>query len=93
MKTNDVSFNFIRAVCALGIIVFHFSCHISDTLYRPLFITQNFAWGNCLVSTFFLLSGLLIYRNNRTVPSLGKFYIKRVKSIFPSFYLAFFIAL
>ena len=90
MKTNDMSFNFIRAVCALGIIVFHFSCHISDTLYRPLFVTQNFAWENCLVSTFFLLSGLLIYRNNRTVPSLGKFYIKRVKSIFPSFYLAFF---
>lgn len=90
MKNNDLSFNFIRAVCALGIIVFHFSCHLPDTLYRPLFYVANCSWGACFVAVFFVLSGLLIYRNNKTLSSVKVFYFKRIKSIFPAFYIAFF---
>ena len=90
MKTNDLSFNFIRAICALGIIVFHFSCYLPDTLYRPLLNTANCSWGSCIVVVFFVLSGTLIYRNNKTITSVKHFYIKRAKTIFPAFYLAFF---
>lgn len=90
MKNNDLSFNFIRAVCALGIIVYHFSCHLPATLCRPLLSTANCFWGDCIVAVFFILSGILIYRNNRTITSLKTFYFKRIKSIFPAFYLAFF---
>lgn len=90
MKNNDLSFNFIRAVCALGIIIYHFSCHLPVNLYRPLFFRTNFSWGACFVTVFFILSGLLIYRNNKSISSLKTFYLKRIKSIFPAFYIAFF---
>lgn len=83
------SFDFIRAVCALGIVVFHYSCQIGDKLYRPLFSFANGGWGEVFVGAFFLLSGAMLYYNHSEIKNLKAFYFKRFKSIFPMFYIAF----
>jgi hypothetical protein len=38
---------------------------------------------------FFMLSGALLYKNNSTISSYKSFFIKRWKSIFPMFYIAY----
>lgn len=85
---RDRSFDFVRALCALGIVAYHFSCHLREGAFLPLFNTGNIDWGSTLVTTFFVLSGILLYKNNKEI-YLKKYYYKRWKAIFPSFYLAF----
>lgn len=92
-KTQErlISFDFIRALCALGIVVFHYSCRIIDTgLFRPLYLYANGDWGGTFVCIFFLLSGAVLYHNHREIKNLKYFYYKRFKAIYPMFYIAFF---
>lgn len=89
-KARLLSFDLIRALCAVGIIVFHFSCELSDTVsLKVLHSYANGSWGNTIVNIFFLISGAMLYYNNSEIKSLKKFYYKRFKSIFPMFYIAF----
>ena len=81
---------FIRAVCALGIICFHFSSHCEKE-YHFMCSFGNVDMGHVFVIIFFILSGGMIYINNREITSLKLFYYKRWKSIIPSFYIAFSI--
>lgn len=85
---RDKSFDFIRAICALGIVAFHFSSHLREGAFLPLLSNGNVLWGQTLVTVFFSMSGILLYKNNKSI-KLKKYYYKRWKSIFPSFYLAF----
>ena len=86
--------DFIRALCTLGVVTYHFSCtlvYYGNSDFRFLY---RFANGNCglvFVTMFFMLSGALLYRNNSDISSYKTFYIKRWKSIFPMFYIAFLI--
>jgi len=79
---------FMRAVCALGILVYHFSGKVACD-FKPLRTYANGNIGALLVEIFFIISGAMIYRNNKKIPSLKTYYYKRWKSIFPMFYLAY----
>lgn len=81
------SIEFIRAVCALGIIAFHVSCYTAPEAAKLLHTHSNGDFGGIFVGIFFLISGGMLYRNNRDIPSLKRFYFKRWKSIFPMFYI------
>lgn len=86
-KQRIYSFDFIRALCAVGIIVFHFSCELDNSVStKVLHFYSNGSWGNTIVNIFFLLSGAMLYYNNSIIKSLKVFYYKRFKSIFPMFY-------
>ena len=91
MKKEEIkSINLIRAVCALGIIAYHFSCHLLYTDFKPFFTYVNGNWGYVFVSIFFLVSGYVLYYNYPDSINVISFYKKRWKSIFPMFYLAYF---
>ena len=95
-KERIYSFDFIRALCAIGIILYHFSCELltvtnSSNLFYPCHTYSNGDWGNTIVNIFFILSGAALYYNYREVKSLKVFYYKRFKSIFPMYYIAFII--
>ncbi|MBE6828509.1 MAG: acyltransferase [Ruminococcaceae bacterium] len=85
-KLSDIEF--IRTVCALGIVVYHLSCHVEGS-FKLFFSYANGQWGDAVVMLFFMMSGSMIYLNNKEVPSLKTFYYKRWKSIFPAFYIGF----
>ncbi len=96
-KKSDLSNNrkerisgcdFVRAVSALGIIIFHFSCH-SNSTFRPLLFHKNGDYGIVFVTVFFLISGAMLYYNYMDGICLKDFYVKRFKSIYPMYYLAF----
>jgi peptidoglycan/LPS O-acetylase OafA/YrhL len=87
-KDRIIAVDFIRACCAIGIIVFHFSCH-TISAFQPLYKYANGDWGAILVQVFFSISGGMLYYNYPKPDSLKAFYIRRWKSIFPSFYIAY----
>lgn len=80
--------NFVRGVCAIGIVIFHFYCH---STFTGGFMTNNAnsTWGSVFVYIFFIVSGLCMYKSNYDI-SIKFFYYKRWKSIFPAFYIAYF---
>ncbi len=91
-KERLTGFNFIRAVCAIGIVIFHYSCHTSSD-FRPVYHYHNGGnWGSTFVTTFFIISGAVLYLNyNEGLrgKSLKEFYYKRWKALFPMFYIGY----
>ena len=87
-RNNLASIVFARAICCLGIIVFHYFCHSNN--HSKLFLsTSNSSWGFIYVTCFFSISGIVLYYNYPNNISIKKFYFKRWKSIFPIYYLCF----
>jgi len=88
LKTKLYSIEFIRAVCAIGIICFHYAC---GAAFESPFCLEyaNGSWGDIFVIIFFVMSGGVLFYNNKEIGSLSKFYYKRFKAIFPSFYVAY----
>lgn len=88
-KEHIVACDFIRAVCAFGIVLYHYSVHIEDTSLRALFQFRQIEWSDVIVTIFFMLSGAMLYYNYPVLSSLKSFYYKRWKSVYPFFYMIF----
>ena len=89
MNKRLLNLDFIRALCAIGIICYHFSCHCNCG-FKIAYKTPNYYIGDCIVTIFFILSGYSLYHNDSKIDRIGSFYYKRWKSIFPTFYIAYF---
>lgn len=88
------AFDFVRAVSAMGIVCFHFLCHTHCQALTVYLTYASGAWGSAFVTVFFILSGAsILYQNEsiKTMPVLKSFYLKRWKSIFPMFYIAYLL--
>ena len=79
---------FARAVCCLGLVIFHYFCH-SKGNFKFLYLTANSSFGFIFVTSFFNISGLVLYYNYPKVKSIKKFYYKRWKSILLPYYIGF----
>lgn len=79
---------FARSCCSIGIIIYHYFCH-SNGNFKFLFKTGNSTWGFLFVTSFFSISGTVLFYNYSTISSFKSFYFKRWKSIFPSYYICF----
>ena len=81
---------FIRAVCTLGIVWYHFCSYTKSSAIRSsLWKYTNGSWGPTLVTVFFIISGMVLYINYPHINSLSKFYYKRWRSIMPVFYIGY----
>ena len=81
--------DFARALCTIGIITFHFFVHSHSELRKFFLRSANSGYGFMFVTSFFSISGAVLYFNYPKVTSLKIFYYKRWKSIFPSYYFCF----
>lgn len=90
VKPRINSFNFIKAICAIGIIVYHISCHLDSKEFLPLYGFANGDWGSVFVTIFFIVSGGLLYYNYSESMDILKYYKKRWRSIFPMFFIVYF---
>ena len=79
---------FTRACCCIGIIIFHYFSY-SKGNFKFLYNTANSSFGFLFVTSFFCLSGAVLYYNHGKIKSIKIFYYKRWKSIFPSYYLCY----
>ncbi len=77
--------NFVKAVSAIGIVIFHFAIETGTTALLP----GRYAWGSVFVTVFFMVSGALLYHNYGRPADCKLFYYKRWKSLMPDFYIAF----
>ncbi len=84
-----LEYDFIKCLCAIGIITFHFSCHNQYQQFKPLYLYANGSFGGAIVTVFFMVSGALL-----SVRSLNNgivcYYKRRAKAIYPAFYLVYF---
>lgn len=87
-KKEISGISFARAVLTLYIVLIHFVggtgrqyAILDRYIYAP--------WNSMSVAGFFLISGAVMYYNHREIPSVGRFYFKRLKSLLPAFYLAY----
>lgn len=92
-KEREKSFDVIRTLATLGIIIFHYSYNYIEYSIggsHPFFGKFiNGDWGSCFVAIFFMLSGASLYLSHPDYENPLKFYAKRWLSIFPIFYLAY----
>ena len=79
---------FTRAFCCIGIVIFHYFCH-SKGNFKILFLTANSSFGFMFVTSFFSISGSVIFYNYPIVKSIKKFYYKRWKSILLPYYICY----
>lgn len=98
-KERIFAFDFIRMLATMSIILIHYNAvylYMNPQRYDLTLITNNVAniylgsWG---VSLFFILSGaslMYVYQDNM---KLKLFYKKRFLSIYPMFWIAYFIVL
>ena len=89
-KQKMMNIEFIRAVCSLGILVYHYSGHAASE-FKLMRFYANGKWGGAIVALFFIMSGSMLYLNNKEIPSLRTFYYKRFKSLYPAYYIAFLV--
>lgn len=89
-KKHFSQIDFIRTFCAFAIIIYHYSCE-AKTIFKPSHIFANGDIGSVIVTVFFIVSGFVLYHSNNVINSLKQFYLKRFKSIFPSFYICWLI--
>ncbi len=106
-KHFEPSFNVIRAVSAVAIVLFHYSYTFYEYGIRnsgPEFLMfKNGDYGGIFVAVFFMLSGAAILHNHphlydkedpgflSTIKNVLRFYGKRWLSLFPMFYIAWTI--
>ena len=70
----------VRAISAVGIVIYHYSCSLSSyntSKFLPLYKHANGQWGYIFVTVFFVLSGAMLYYNNPEIQSYKEFYLKR----------------
>lgn len=82
--------DFVRTICAYTIVCFHFATH-SVSPARDVFFHENYGVGYSAVGIFFIISGMVLRWNYPTVPNIKEFYYKRGKSLFPMFWIAYFL--
>ena len=87
-KTKLPGIIFTRACCCLGIVIFHYFCH-SKGKFKLLLLTANSTFGFMFVTSFFCISGVVLYYNYPKIQSLKRFYYKRWKSILLPYYICF----
>lgn len=100
MKKERVWYlDFIRAIAVIMIILHHFNAALIEKGImvdnkNHIFILEwkNGNFGTLGVSLFFIISGAALMLTYKDDYSLKKYVIRRVNSIFPLFYIAYFVA-
>jgi len=85
-------FDIIRVLAMFWVVTYHFGYEYSLGSLVPVVnffcVTPNFDFGNVAVTMFLVLSGALLYsKYGNETGSLRTFYVKRVKSIYPPFWI------
>ncbi len=92
MKNSSriASIEMIRAICAVGIVWFHFAAHVAES---PLYLLRsaNESHGDLIVTLFFILSGYVMCLNYSGPLNLKEFFFRRFKALMPMYYLAFLV--
>ena len=85
-KEQIKSIDFIKGICALGVLLFHFEGHYTA---RYLSFFDHYFNGGTLVTVFFVVSGALLWYHYGDGLNLKDYAIKRWKGIYPMYYIAF----
>ncbi len=87
MKERIYSLDFVRVFSCFAIVLMHYvhysNCQIMKNI--EMFGSDSFVY------VFLLLSGYTLFYNHTIVSDIKKFYFSRFKTIYPMFYIAYFV--
>jgi peptidoglycan/LPS O-acetylase OafA/YrhL len=83
------NFDLLRLILASAVFVFHIAALTNLRSYSWIyaFVSPRFA-----VRSFFVISGLLIYRSYAHTPSLSRYFEKRIRRIYPAYFVVIVLA-
>lgn len=98
MRQRVFYLDFIRAMSVVFIVIFHFNCSIgSHGIYSEVYdipivfyAYKNGNLGQIGVSLFFIISGAGLMLSNQQEFNIREYAKKRLRAIYPMFYLAYF---
>lgn len=82
--------DFVRVICTIGIVAFHFYCHSAST--EKVFLTfANGSLGSLLSNVFFIISGFVIHTKygGKDSFSVKQYYYRRLRITLPPYIMAF----
>lgn len=86
---NRNNFDFLRVLLASIVVLFH----ISALTELPAFaLLGEYCSAHFAVRSFFVISGMLIYRSYTRSSSVGSYFEKRVRRIYPAYFTTIVIA-
>ena len=99
MKNNRIFlFDFVRAIATIFIVITHYNALFVYNVYRPEIAFGRIWIGNVYIGTigvsmFLIISGALLYKSYGTKEKTDwkSFYSKRFWTIYPCFWLAYFL--
>lgn len=95
MKKRIFAMDFVRTIATIIIIIFHFNFSIdirnlsSFTILKNTFV--NIDLKDVGVPMFFVLSGFALMYSYEDDFSIGRFYSKRLKAMYPMYWIAYFL--
>jgi peptidoglycan/LPS O-acetylase OafA/YrhL len=83
------NFDLLRLILATAVCLYHIAALTGLPAYAWIgtYISPHFA-----VRAFFVISGLLIYRSYAYTPSLPRYFEKRIRRIYPAYFVAIVLA-
>lgn len=96
LDNQQNSFNFLRLIAALSVVLFH-TWHFSQGKNQandPIttFFAPHINLGELAVALFFFISGLLVSRSFCNDPHFGRFLIRRLARILPGLWFCLLIS-
>ena len=85
-KEQIKAIDFIKGICALGVLLFHFEVHYGA---RELRFISDYFNGGMLVTVFFMVSGALLWYHYSGGLDLKTYAVRRWKGIYPMYYIAY----
>ncbi|MBR5412815.1 MAG: acyltransferase [Fibrobacter sp.] len=97
MQKRIQELDVLRVVAMLFVITYHFGCEYAAAripFFNLFYLTPNYDFGNIAVTIFIALSGGLLYKKYGVIGGTDNareqfktFYLKRVKAIYPPFWI------
>lgn len=96
LDNQQNSFNFLRLIAALSVVLFH-TWHFSQGKNQAndpitIFFAPHINLGELAVALFFFISGLLVSRSFCNDPHFGRFLIRRLARILPGLWFCLLIS-
>ena len=78
----------LRGLAALSVLCYHYTTHYKDLFSPSGPVLFNFAWGNCGVQIFFIISGFVILMTLEKTQRPMDFIVSRFSRLYPCYWAA-----
>lgn len=88
-KPRIPAITFVKGISAMGVVCSHFFTQMTNMDTSRIMLFENGYWGGAWVQCFLIASGFLLHYHYSDHLELKTYAVRRWRSIFPMFYIAY----